>query len=65
MFAQVSSLSLLNYKERLRWRKFGSLALCVDYTCATSGRLVLLCLSYYAAAQVGLAKAKPHTCAIQ
>jgi hypothetical protein len=32
--AQVSPLLWLNYKEGLRWRKFGSLALCASYTCA-------------------------------
>ena len=55
----------LGIDNPLHWRKFGSMALCIGYTCAILKRLVVLSLSYYAVAQVGQAKATPHTCAME
>ena len=40
MFAQLSQRYSLNYKEGLRWRKFGSHILCFSHTSRTKGQVV-------------------------
>jgi hypothetical protein len=52
---------LIPIRKKVTLAHFGSLPLCVGHTCVISKAYVLVSLGYYTLAQVGRAKAMPHT----